>query len=299
MSWLNYHHLFYFRTVVRTGGVSAAARQLRLSQPTITGQIRRLEEALGEKLLERSGRGVVPTEAGRLVFRYADEIAALGGELREALRGRPISRAGRLAVGVTDAVPKLVAERVLAPALAMPTPIRILCRGDSSEALLSGLVGTELDLVLSDTPVAPGSRMRLFSHLLGESDVTWFAPAREAPRLRRGFPHTLDGAPVLLPTGETPLRVALDRWLEGLGLRPRPVAEIAESALLEAFGHAGAGLFAMPTVVAAEAERRYRVRAIGRMPEVRQKFYAISIERRLRNPAVVAIAQRARGGLFA
>jgi LysR family transcriptional activator of nhaA len=294
VEWLNYHHLLYFWTVVRTGGVASAARELRLSQPTVSGQLRVLEHAIGEKLLERAGRGVVPTDVGRMVFRYADEIFSLGRDLKDALAGRPTGRPARLNVGIVDAMPKIVVQRLLEPALSLPEPIQMTCLEDKADVLLAELAIYRLDLVLSDTPTPPGIRVKAYSHLLGETGVTWFATPKLAARVRRGFPRSLDGAPVLLPTDNTTLRRSLDRWFDHLGVRPVVVAEFADSALLKVFGQTGLGLFCAPTVVRSDVERRHGVKAIGRVDEVRERFYAISVERRLKNPAVVAITEQAR-----
>jgi len=299
VEWLNYHHLLYFWTVVRTGGVASAARELHLAQPTVSGQIRALERAVGDKLLERSGRRVVPTEVGRMVFGYADEIFALGAELQDALRGRPTGRPARLDVGVVDDMPKAVVRRLLAPALALPSPVRLIVQEGKAELLLAELALHRLDLVLTDGPVPPGVKVRAYSHLLGETGLTWFAAPGLARAHRRRFPGSLDGAPVLLPTDDTALRRTLDRWFADIDVRPRVVAELADSALLKVFGQSGAGLFCAPTVVEAEIRRQYQVAVIGRVAEIRERFYAISVERRLRNPAVVAITEQAREQLFA
>jgi LysR family transcriptional activator of nhaA len=297
MEWLNYHHLLYFWTVVRTGGVANAARELRLAQPTVSGQLRLLEEHLGEKLLERAGRRVVPTDVGRLVFRYADEIFSLGRELQDALKGRPTGRPARLQVGIVDAMPKMVVKKILEPALSLPEPVHLVCQEDKAEVLLAELAIFHLDLVLADAPVPPGAKVKAYSHLLGDTAVTWFGTPKLAAGARRDFPRSLDGAPVLVPTEGTELRRALDRWFDAVGVRPRLVAEVADSALLKVFGEAGVGLFCAPSVVEDDIRTKYGVSVIGRVEEVRERFYAISVERRLKNPAVVAISTQARAEL--
>jgi LysR family transcriptional activator of nhaA len=299
MEWLNYHHLLYFWTVVRTGGVANAARELRLSQPTVSGQLRALEESLGERLLVRGGGRMTPTEVGRMVFRYADEIFTLGRELQDALKGRPTGRPERLNVGIVDSMPKVVVRRLLEPALALPHRVQMACHEDKAEVLLAELAVFHLDLVLSDTPLPPGIKVRAYSHVLGDTGVTWFAVPELAARYRRRFPRSLDGAPVILPTEGTSLRRALDRWFDTLGVKPLIVAEFADTALLTVFGQTGVGLFCAPTVLEAETARQYAVKPIGRVDDVRERFYAISVERRLKNPAVVAITEQAREELFA
>jgi LysR family transcriptional activator of nhaA len=299
MEWLNYHHLLYFWTVVRSGGVAPAARELRLSQPTVSAQVRALEAALGETLLVRQGRGLAPTEMGRVVFRYADEIFSLGRELQDAVRGRPTGRAPRLAVGVTDALPKMLVRRLLEPATALPAPFALVCLEDKADALLAELAQFRLDLVLSDSPVPESIKVKAFSHLLGETGITWFAGRGLAGKWRRRFPRSLDGAPVLLPTENTALRRALSAWFAELDVRPQVVAEFEDSALLKSFGQTGMGLFCAPTAVEGEVRAQYGVDVVGRTDAVVERFYAITVERRLRHPAAIAISQQARGELFA
>ena len=293
METLNHHHLYHFWTVVREGGVTRASEKLNVSQPTISGQLRELEEALGEKLLARSGRTVVLTDIGRTVYRYADEILGLDRELLEAVKGRP-TRSGKLAVGVAMVVPKLVVYQMLEPALRLPEPIQLDCVQASPERLLAELAIYGLDVVLGDAPAPPTVKVRAYSHLLGECAVSLFGTARLAAAHRRGFPRSLDGAPFLLPSEDSALRLSLEDWFEKQKVRPRVVGTFEDSALLDAFGQAGAGLFAMPTSVEAEVRRQYGVRVVGRLDSVRQRFYAITVERKLRNPAVIAISERAR-----
>jgi LysR family transcriptional activator of nhaA len=298
MEWLNYHHLLYFWTVARTGGVSAASAELRLAQPTISGQLRMLEEHFGEKLFHRVGRRLELTDVGRLVYRYADEIFTLGRELTDAVRGRPTGRPLRFAVGVDNQVPKLIAYRLMEPALKLANPVRLVCHEDHTERLLADLAVHALDLVLTDAPLSPSVKVRAFSHLLGECGTTIFAAKGLVERYRRNFPRSLDGAPFLMPSDNTALRRALDQWCAQQDVRPVVVSEFDDSALLSAFGQRGVGLFAAPTAIEAEVRRQYDVRAIGRIDQVRQRFYAISVERRLKHPAVVAISDAAKEKLF-
>jgi len=290
---LNHHHLHHFWTVVREGGVTRASEKLHVSQPTVSGQLRELEQALGEKLLVRAGRTVVLTDIGRTVYRYADEILALDRDLLEAVKGRP-TRPGRLAVGVTMVVPKLIAYQILEPALRLPEPIRLDCVEERLERLLAELAVYALDLVLADAPAPSAIKVRAYSHLLGECAVSVFGAQRVAAAHLRNFPRSLDGAPFLLPSEDAALRLSLDEWFRKQGIRPRVVGTFEDSALLDAFGQAGAGLFAMPSAIEAEVKRQYKVRVVGRLKSVRQRFYAITIERKLRNPAALAISERAR-----
>lgn len=298
MEWMNYHHLLYFWTVVREGGIVRAAERLRLSQPTISSQIRTLEEAFGERLLARVGRNVVPTDVGQLVYRYADEIFSLGRELQDAVKSRPTGRPVRLTVGIADVVSKLIAYRLLSPALAGQPPIHLVCREDRSDRLLAALSTHELDLVISDSPVPPTVHVKAYNHLLGECGVTIFGSAALAKKLRKEFPRSLQGAPMLLPGEGTLLRRQLEDWFLSTGTRPTVVGEFDDSALLKVFGENGAGVFAGPTVIEDEIRTQYRVVPIGRVEAVREKFYAISFERRLKHPGVTAIAQTARLEMF-
>ena len=299
MTWLNYHHLLYFWTVAREGSVVKAAESLRLTQPTISGQVRMLEESLGERLFERSGRRLVLTEMGRLVYRYADEIFAIGRELIDTLNDRPTGRPLRLVVGVADVMPKIIVHRLLASALALPEGVQMTCREDKADRLVAALSLHELDVVLSDSPLPPGARIKAFSHLLGESTLTLFASKPLASRLKRSFPKSLDQSPMLLPLENTMLRRSIDHYLGSHGVRPHVVAEIEDSALMKVFGQQGHGVFPAPTVIEAHICRQYGVAVVGRLDTVKERFYAISVEKRLRHPAVVAISEGARQGLFA
>jgi LysR family transcriptional activator of nhaA len=298
MEWLNYHHLLYFWTVAREGGISKAAEKLRLSQPTISAQIRLLEESLGERLFQRHGRTLVLTDVGRVAYRYADEIFGIGRELMETLRGRPAGRPLQLAVGVANAVPKLIAYRLLHPAVQSEEPVYVVCREDNAEQLTTLLATHALDVVVADSPAPPHVRVKVFNHLLGESDVAFFAPAALALRLRRRFPRSLTEAPLLVPTANAALRRALDEWFEKEDLRPRLAGEFEDSALMKVFGQRTGVVFPAPTAIASDVCRLYGVREIGRTSAVRERYYAISAERRLKHPAVLAITSAARDELF-
>jgi len=288
MEWLNYHHLLYFWVVAREGSIAAATKKLHLTQPTISVQLRQLEESLGEKLLEKAGRGLVLTEAGKVALRYADEIFALGRELRDTLRDRPTGRPLRVTVGIADVMPKLVAYRILRPALERGADVEMVCREGSSESLLALLGQHEVDLVLTDAP-ASGSPRRAYNHFLGESGTTFFAARAIANRFRTSFPRSLAGAPLLLPGASTQARRALELWFDANNIEPRRVGEFDDLALMTAFGRGGAGIFAAPTTIEKELETQYGVRVVGRLPEVRERFYAVSAERKMKNPIVSAI----------
>lgn len=298
MERLNYHHLLYFWTVVREGTVARAGERLSLAQPTISGQLRTLENVLGEKLFTRSGRHLALTDTGRLVYRYADEIFSIGRELTETLKGRPSGRPLRLTIGVADAVPKLIAYRLLQPALELPEPVHLVCREDKPDRLLADLAVHALDIVLTDTPITPSVRVRAYSHLLGECGVSFFGVPALATRYRKGFPKSLDRAPMLLPADNTALRRSLDEWFEAATIYPVVIGEFDDSALLKAFGEAGHGIFPAPIPIEREVRKQYKVTLVGRANNVRARYYAVSVERRLKHPAVVAIANVARKKLF-
>lgn len=298
VEWLNYHHLLYFWAVAKEGSVARACERLRLAQPTISGQLKVLEETLGEKLFVKSGRGLVMTEVGRVVFQYADEIFGIGRELQDVLKGRPRGRPLRLLVGVADMVPKWIAYRILQPALSMPDPVQLVCEEDNAERLLSGLAEHRLDVVLSDVPITAATRVKAFNHLLGTCGVTWFGSPELVTRYRKGFPKSLHGAPFLLPIQDSSLRRSLDHWLEIRGIRPAIAGEFKDSALMKAFGQAGAGVFAAPDAIEKEIRTHYRCGVIGRVESVTESYYAISVERRLKHPAVTAICEAARDRLF-
>lgn len=298
MSWLNYHHLFYFWTVAREGSIARACEKLLLSQPTISGQIRQLEKAFGAKLFEKSGRNLVLTEAGREAYRYATDIFSIGKELQDTMQGRPANRPLRLAIGIQDAMPKLISSKILAPAFRMPEAIDILCVEGSPEQLLPRLALHELDAILADAPASPSIKVRAFNHLLGECGMSFCAAKVLAGKYGRRFPHSLEGAPFLFPVPETSIRRSFDRWLEESKVRVRSRGEFADSALLKALGQEGVGVFMVPTPIEAEVCRQFQVKVIGRVDSIREQFFLISVERKLKQPVVAAIAEVARVKLF-
>ena len=294
MRWLNYHHLLYFWAVAREGSVTKACRLLHLTQPTVSGQLKMLEKSLKTPLFERSGRSLRLTDAGQTVYRYADEIFTLGRDLEDVVRGRPAGGAMRLVVGIADTLPKLVGYRLLRPAFHIGEEVRLTCVDGSPDRLLAQLALHELDIVLSDSPANPQIGLRAYNHLLGESGVTFFGSASLLKDHRRGFPRSLDGAPFLMPMGDSVLGRSLEQWFDDTGIRPRIRGEFADSALLKAFGGEGEGMFAAPTVVEEEVRQAYGVGVVGRAEGLRERFYAITVQKRLQHPAVVAICKAAR-----
>jgi LysR family transcriptional activator of nhaA len=300
MEWLNYHHLLYFWHVAREGSIVRASTVLHLAQPTISSQIHQLEEALGDKLFTLKGRHLVLTDVGQLVFRYAEQIFTLGQEMVDSVRGRGGDRSVRLFVGVADVLPKFLVHRLLLPALQLGLPVQLVCREDRAvEEFLDDLAEEELDLVLSDRPAGPGVKVRAFNHLLGQCGTSFLAAPSLVGGSRGAFPASLDGAPLLLPTPRSTLRRALDGWFEERKIRPRIVGEFDDTELMHVFGQEGAGIFPVASVFEPVFRAAHHVELVGRSEELRQQFYAISIERRLKNPAVVAICDGARKDLFA
>lgn len=296
--WLNYHHLLYFWMVAREGGLVPAARRLGLSHQTVSGQIHTLEQTLGEKLFARQGRRLALTDMGRLVLRYADEIFALGQELVDAVKDRPTGQPLRLNVGIADAVPKLIARELLRPAQRLATPVRLVCRENKPDRLLAELAVHDLDVVLSDAPVRPQDNVRAYNHPLGDSAIGFFAAPARARRLARRFPRALDGVPFLLPAEGTSLRASLEAWFRTHEIRPKASGEFDDPALLEAFSD-GDNVFCAPVAVRGAIQRQSGARLVGVAADLRERYYAITVERRLTHPAVVAISQAARTDLLA
>ncbi len=291
---LNYKHLHYFWMVAKQGGIARASERLHLTPQTISAQVSLLEDSLGEALFSKAGRNLELTEAGRLVLSYADEMFSLGGELEEAVRNLPSGRPVVFKVGVADVVPKSIAYRLLAPALDLPDPVRIVCRENSLDALLAELALHRIDMVIADGPIPPGLNVRGFNHALGESGISFLAVPKLARGLRKNFPHSLNGAPLLIPSETNLVQARLFQWFDSLHIYPRIVGEFDDSALMKVFGQAGAGVFMVPTAIAAEVARQYAVQVVGNTGDVREQFYAISVERRISHPAVAAVTETAR-----
>lgn len=290
---LNFQHLLYFWAVVRNGSLTKACAELHLSAPTVSAQLRTFEQRLGVRLLMKSGRTLVPSEAGRLVFSYAEEIFALGADLLSALAQRPTHKPMRIVAGIDDVVPKEIAQRLVNAALGLAQPVQLLCREGTLHELLRRLELRELDVVLSDSPVTPSLNLRAYNHYLGGCDVSWMAAPALAKSLRAGFPKSLHGAPVLLPTSDTAIRRALDQWLDRHDVRPLIAGEFEDYALLREFARAGRGAAPVPSVLVKQLRRESGLRELGPARKVRGEFYAISMERTIKHPAVLAICQHA------
>jgi len=291
---INYKHLHYFWAVAKQGGVARASEHLHLTPQTISGQISLLEDNLGETLFTKVGRNLELTETGRLVLSYAEEIFSLGGELEDTVRNLPSGRPLVFKVGIADVVPKTIAYRLLAPALELPDTVRIICKENNLDSLLAELALHRIDMVLADSPIPSSLNIRGFSHSLGECGISFLAKAAIADKMKGQFPHNLNGAPLLLPSEINQIHGRLLYWLDSLHIHPRIVGEFDDSALMKVFGQAGSGIFISPTAIARENMKQYGVELIGSTEDLREHFYAISVERKISHPAVAAITETAR-----
>ncbi|MFM2109433.1 MAG: transcriptional activator NhaR [Gammaproteobacteria bacterium] len=298
MRHLNYTHLLYFWSIVREGGVAAAAAAMHVTPQTVSGQVKLLEEQLQGALFEKQGRRLVPTELGRIAYAYAEDIFPRGLELASVLRGARTRGSRQVTVGVADAVPKLITWRVLEPLLAGNGKFHVICHEAPLNALLADLAAHRLDLVLATSAVPTDSSFKAYSHLLGESEIGFFAAKPLAERLRRGFPQSLHDAPLLVPTDRSANRRVLDLWFEKQGITPRIVGELDDSALVKTFAQHGVGAFAIPLAIEKEVTRQYKVSRVGRIEGLKARFYAISTERRIKHPALAMITETARTDLF-
>jgi len=289
MEWLNYHHLRYFWTVAKEGSLAAAAGKLHVSQPSISEQVRALEDALGEKLFRREGRNNKLTDTGQMVFGYADEIFALGRELVSAVKQRPSEKTLRFYVGVADSFPKLVTNEILKPVFGMPQMVHVICREGKMEDLLAQLAAHRLDLVLSDEPASSSANFKVFNHRLQETDTTFCAEKSLAAKLKRGFPKSLHDAPALLPSDNTTLRRALENWFQEQKVQPRVVAEFEDLALMKVMASEGRGFIAMPSIAAKDAVAHYGFHIVGQAQKCRVQYHAVTAERRIAHPAAQLI----------
>lgn len=290
---LNFRHLRYFMVVAQEGSIARASKRLNLTPQTISGQLKTLEEMLDIELFERRGRRLELTDAGRQALEYAEEIFSLGEAMQRQLY-RAESPHRRCAIGIADVVPKSIAYRLLTPALELEEPVRLECREGSMESLLGELIGNRVDLILADRPMDAGAHVRAYNHLLGQTGISMFAVPALAARYREGFPQSLNGAPLLLPTDDTVAGATIMKWLHARQIDPRVRVECVDSALIDTFGHAGTGLFCGPSVLEGELQRQHGVELIGRLEGIRERYYAISLERQIRHPGVQAITHRAR-----
>lgn len=291
---LNFKHLHYFVSVAREGGVIRAAERLHLAPQTLSGQISQFEERLGVALFNRTGRRMELTEAGKLALSYAEEIFQTGAELEDILRQGGGGRFVTFRVGIADVVPKFVAHRLLAPVLDQPEAVRLVCHEDRLERLLAEMAIHQLDMVLADRPMPPGTDIKGYSHPLGDSGVAFMASPTLAGKLKGEFPKCLEGEPLLLPGKDSALHGALPRWLERQGVRMRIVGEFDDSALMKAFGEGGAGVFVAATASLPDIMAHYKVEQVGSTEEIRERYFLISPERHLTHPVARAVSEHAR-----
>jgi len=285
--------------VAKEGGIARASERLHITPQTISGQITLLESHFGADLFSKVGRNIELTETGRLVLNFADEIFSLGSELEQMMHHLPEDRPQQFRVGVVDVVPKSIAHRILVPALKLSDSIRLVCREADLDTLLAELSVHRLDLVLADRPIPSTVSTRGFSHQLGECSVSFFATESLQKKLQGHFPNNLNGAPILLPSRGNQLRADIDQWLDKNRIHPRIVGEFDDSALMKAFGQEGAGIFIAPSAIEEEVMHQYNVKSIGQSREIKESFYAISVERRIINPIVSAVMESANNSLFA
>lgn len=295
---LNYKQLNYFWQVARAGSIARASEQLDLTPQTLSGQIGLLEASLEATLFKRVGRGLELTETGRLALSYADEIFEIGAEMEQALSGGTVKQVTTFRVGIADVMPKSIVYSLLAPAMTLSEPIKIICREDKLDKLLGDLAIHRLDLVLSDRPMPEQLDIKGNNHKLGECGISFFATPTLAAKYQQGFPASLNQAPLLVPSLDTAMRRRLMRWFDAERIRPQIVGEFDDSALMKAFGQAGIGIFMAPSVIASEIVQQFGVIELGKTEEVQDYYYAISVERRFDHPAVAAIRDTAKQGLF-
>ncbi len=277
--------------------MAKASEKLHVTPATVSIQLRELEKSLGVKLFRKAGRGLALTEMGVAVQAYANDIFATGQELLDMVHGRPIGGPMVLRVGIKDVMPKLVAYQLLEPTLRMSEDVRLLCFEGDVTKLIADLAIHKLDVVLSDTPIDPNLKVKAYSHLLGESEVVLVGTKQLARKIRYGFPGSLDGSPILLPMKNTVLRRSLDYWFEENEIHPKIVGEFDDSAMLKIMGKAGVGLFPVASTIFKEVQQMYGVELIATIPNVVEKFYALSVERKVKHPAVLAISEVARRNL--
>ncbi|QYF93208.1 transcriptional activator NhaR [Massilia sp. PAMC28688] len=298
MSTLNFKHLRYFWMVAKTGSIAKAATQLHLTPQSISGQLSEFADTLGVELFRRVGRNLELTDTGRRILSYAEDIFSTGDELLEVVRDSSLKTTITYRVGCADSVSKLIACRLVEPALRLDEPVKLVCREGRLASLVADLAVHRLDLIIADRPMPSHLSVRGYNHLLGESGMTVFATAGLAETLAPGFPQCLNGAPMLLPGEDFAIHQRVLQWLEKHQVYPKVVGEFDDSAMMKAFGQSGAGVFFAPTVIAAQVCDQYRVVALGQVASLVEQVYAITTERRLSHPATVAISKMARDRLF-
>lgn len=298
MDWLNYHHLYYFWMIAKCGSVNEAATELRLRQPTLSAQLSSLEASLGEKLFDRKGRKLILTEVGRVVNLYAEEIFSIGSELRTVVKNKNYVKPKCLTIGIVNSIPKLIAYRILRPILRSSVDIKIICKEDSLDKLIGELGVHQIDAILSDATIPVGISIKAYNHMLGESGISFMATAPFIKKYKNKFPNSLSGAPIILPTHNSPLRSQIDLWLRSNEIYPKVIGEFEDSALLKMFGKEGMGICICPSAIEKEVRSQYNMEVLGRIDEIKERFFIISATRKIDNPLINIICNRAQNKIF-
>ena len=293
MTPLNYNHLYYFYAVATDGSIAKASARLHLAPQTISGQITNFEAQIGVDLFDRIGKKLQLSEMGRLIFNYAEEIFQLGDEIKNVLKTQEPTHWLTFTVGITMVISKVLAYQLLSPVLKMAEPVRLICHEGDQDSLLADLAINKLDMILTDQALQPGSLVKAYNHNLAESGFTFFATKKLASKCRNGFPQSLSGQPFLMQSKKSAVRQRLSLWLEKYGVVPNIIAEFDDSALMKSFGQTGYGVFTAPTLIEKTIVSQYNVNVIGRTEEIKEHYYAISPERRLKHPAIVEIVNGA------
>lgn len=298
MQSINFKHLHYFWVVAHEGSIARAGEKLNITPQTISGQLTLLEERFGQDLFVRQGRNLAITEVGRLVLRYADDIFDLGKELTDVLRGVPAIGPAEFIVSASSALPKTIVYKIIEPALDQPHELSLTCKEGPVENILADLAVHEVDMVLTDTPLTSAFSIKAYNHFLGDAPLSFFATAELTSKYSKNFPESLHGAPMLIPTRQNAVRQLFDRWLDDTGIRPNVKGQFDDSALMKSFGQAGLGIFFMPSIIEQEVCNAFNVEVLGTISQIKQRFYAISAERKVKHPAVAAICDTARDKIF-
>jgi len=290
---LNYKHLRYFYSVAKEGSIVKASNLLHVSPQTISGQLSAFEQYLGVELFEREGKRLVLNDAGKLALSYAEDIFALGHELQQSLNAQDLMHTFVFSVGITDIIPKILAANILEAGLELDGPIKLIGREGDFESLLSELALNRLDLILSDRPLTPGTPIKAYSHVLGESGTSFYATKDRAEALKSGFPYSLNQQPFLICGDNSYQKINLQTWFEEKRITPHIVAEFDDSALLKNFAQAGHGVFSTPSIIEQHVQNQFGVEVIGRTTDIKERFYAISPERKVKHPGVKLLVDTA------
>lgn len=286
MNKINYHHLLYFYTIAQEGSITKAAQKLHLTPQTISGQLSAFEHYLDIQLFNRRGKRLQLNETGQLVFSYAEDIFSLGNELQQLLKNNQTDKQVAVTVGVTDVIPKVLAFDLLTVLFNLKEDIKLICREGEFDILMKELALSKIDLILSDRPITPGTAIKAYTHLLGETGLTFYSDKRTAKQLSKNFPLSLDKAPFLISGDKSNQKINLMTWFEELRITPKIVAEFDDSALMKYFGQSGRGIFCTPSSIEEHIVKHYNVGVIGSTENVKERYYIISPERKIKHPGV-------------